>query len=165
MLDDRDLAARVSAAEYGYKESLKALEEADQNRHLADVTFGRYRNLFKDKVISGQEMDQVETQKRVADLGYERTREATNRVRAQLEEARITREFTRIVAPHDGLITGKKTDQGSLAAPGSPLLVLEDTSRYRVEAPVDQRMAPRQGRHAGRCNATLRREESYRKRR
>ncbi len=141
-LDDRDLAARVAAAEYGYRESLKALEEAEQNRRLAEVTFGRYKNLFEDKVISGQEMDQVETQKKVADLGYERALEAVNRVRAQLEEVRIMRGFARIVAPHDGVITGKKTDQGSLVTPGSPLLVLEDTSRYRVEASVDQRMAP-----------------------
>jgi RND family efflux transporter MFP subunit len=141
-LDDRDLAQRVAAAEYGYREATKALEEAEQNRRLAGVTYGRYRNLFDDKVISEQEMDQVETQKKVADLGYERAREAVSRVQAQLEEVKINRAFTRIVAPHAGLIASKKTDQGSLAAPGSPLLILEDTSRYRVEAPVDQRIAP-----------------------
>jgi RND family efflux transporter MFP subunit len=141
VLDDRDLAQRVAAAEYGHKEALKALEEAEQNKRLADVTYGRYKNLFDDKVISGQEMDQVETQKRVADLGYERAREAVNRVQAQLEEMRINKGYARITAPHGGLITEKKIDQGSLAAPGSPLLVLEDTSAYRVEAPVDQRMA------------------------
>jgi RND family efflux transporter MFP subunit len=141
-LDDRDLAQRVAAAEYGYREATKALEEAEQNRRLAGVTYGRYRNLFDDKVISAQEMDQVETQKKVADLGYERAKEAVRRVQAQLEEVKINRGFARIVAPHAGLIAAKKADQGSLAAPGSPLLVLEDTSRYRVEAPVDQRMAP-----------------------
>jgi|WetSurMetagenome_2_1015567.scaffolds.fasta_scaffold30131_2 RND family efflux transporter MFP subunit len=140
-LDDQDLAQKVVAAEYGHKEAQKALQEAEQNRRLASITYDRYKNLFDDKVISQQEMDQVETQRKVADLGYERAQEAANRVRAQLEEARIYRGFTRIVAPHAGLITTKKTEQGSLAAPGSPLLVLEDTSRYTVEAPVDQRMA------------------------
>ena len=67
MLDDRDAAQRVAAAESGYKEALKALEEAGQNRSLADVTYKRYRNLYNEKVISQQEMDQVETQKKVAD--------------------------------------------------------------------------------------------------
>lgn len=142
VLDNRDLAQRVAAAEYGYREALKALEEAEQNRRLAVVTYGRYRNLFDDKVISAQEMDQVETQKSVADLGCERAKEAVNRVMAQLEEVKINKGFARIVAPHAGFISAKKTNRGSMAAPGSPLLVLEDTSRYRVEAPVDQRMTP-----------------------
>jgi RND family efflux transporter MFP subunit len=141
VLDDQDLAQKVVAAEYGHREAQKALQEAEQNRRLAGITYNRYKNLFDDKVISQQEMDQVETQKKVADLGYERAQEAANRVRAHLEEARIYRGFTRIIAPHAGLITTKKTEQGSLAAPGSPLLVLEDTSRYTVEALVDQRMA------------------------
>jgi RND family efflux transporter MFP subunit len=141
VLDDQELAQKVAAAEYGHQEAQKALQEAEQNKHLANVTYNRYKNLFDDKVISGQEMDQVETQKKVADLGYERARGAVNRVQAQLEEVRIYRSFTRVVAPHAGLITAKKTERGSLAAPGSPLLVLEDTSRYTVEAPVDQRMS------------------------
>lgn len=142
VLDDRDLSQKVVAAEHGYGEACKAREAAGQNRRLADVTYGRYKNLFDEKIISGQEMDQVDTQRKVAELEYERADQAVMRVRAQLEEVRINRAFTRIVAPHDGVIIAKKIDQGSLAAPGSPLLVLEDTSRYRVEASVDQRMAP-----------------------
>ena len=142
VLDDRDLAQKVAAAEHGYNEAHKALEEAEQNKHLAGVTYNRYKNLFDDKIITGQEMDQTETRKKVADLEYERAEEAVNRVRAQLEEVRITRSFTRIVAPHNGLIVEKKIDLGSLAAPGSPLLVLEDTSNYRVEAALDQGIVP-----------------------
>ena len=70
---------------------VKALDEARQQRSLADVTYRRYKNLFDEKVISRQEMDQVETQKKVADLGYERTEETVKRAAAQLEEARINR--------------------------------------------------------------------------
>jgi RND family efflux transporter MFP subunit len=141
VLDDRDLAQKVAAAEHGYREALKGLDAAEQGKRLANITYGRYKNLFDEKIISGQEMDQVETQKKVADLEYERAREATSRVGAQLEEVKINRGFTRVVAPHSGLIAGRKIDRGSLAAPGTPLIILEDTSQYRVEAPVDQRMA------------------------
>jgi RND family efflux transporter MFP subunit len=141
-IDDRDLAQRVAAAEYGYREAQKALEEAEQNRRLASLTYDRYKNLFDDKVITPQEMDQVESQWRVANLGYERTKEVVNRVQAQLEETKIGKGFAHVLAPHAGVITSKKMEQGSLAVPGSTLFVLEDTSVYRAEAPVDQRMAP-----------------------
>ena len=141
MLDDRDATQRVIAAESGYNEALKALDEAGQNRSLADVTYKRYRNLYNDKVISQQEMDQVETQKKVADAGYERVGEMVNRTRAQLEEARINKGFTKITAPHEGIITEKRIEQGSLATPGTPLLVLEETSLFKVDAYIDERLA------------------------
>ena len=92
-------------------------------------------------MISQQEMDQVETQKKVADAGYERVGETVNRARAQLEEARINKGFTRITAPHEGIITEKSIEQGSLATPGAPLFVLEDTSLFKVDAYVNERLA------------------------
>jgi RND family efflux transporter MFP subunit len=143
VLDDSDMAQRVAAAEAGNREALKAMEEARQNRQLADITYQRYKNLAVEKIVTGQEMDQIETQKKVADLGYERAAESAKRAGAQLEEARITRGYTRITAPHNGVITERKIDPGSLAMPGSPLLVLEDTSRFKVEAHVDSRLAGR----------------------
>jgi RND family efflux transporter MFP subunit len=141
VLDDRDATQRVAAAESGYKEALKALDEAGQNRSLADVTYKRYRNLYDEKVISQQEMDQVETRKKVADAGYERVGEMVNRARAQLEEALINKGFTRITAPHEGIITEKRIEQGSLATPGVPLFVLEETSLFKVDAYVNERLA------------------------
>ena len=141
VLDDRDATQRVAAAESGYKEALKALDEAGQNRSLADVTYKRYKNLSDEKVISQQEMDQVETQKKVAGAGYERVGETVNRARAQLEEARINKSFARITAPHEGIITEKRLEQGSLATPGAPLFVLEDTSIFKVDAYVNERLA------------------------
>ncbi len=140
MLDDRDTAQKVAAAEAGYKEALKALDEARQQRSLADITYGRYKNLFDEKVISKQEMDQVETQKNVAGLGYERTEQMVNRARAQRDEARISKGFARITAPHAGVITEKKIEQGGMAVPGVPLLVLEDTSLFKVDASVNERL-------------------------
>ncbi len=140
VLDGRDMAQKVAAAGAGYKETLKALDEVRQQRSLADITYRRYKNLFDEKVISKQEMDQVETQKLVADLGEERTEEMVHRSRAHLDEARINEGFTRIAAPHEGTITEKRIEQGSMATPGVPLLVLEDTSLFKVDASINERL-------------------------
>lgn len=139
-LDDRDMAQKVAASEAGYKEAAKGLDEARQRMSLADITYGRYKNLSDEKVISSQEMDQVETQRKVAELGYERAAETVNRAKAQLEEAHINRGFTRIRAPHEGVITEKRIEQGSMAVPGVPLLVLEDTSLFKVDANINERL-------------------------
>ena len=137
-IDDRDLKQRVAGAEAAYQEAQKALEAADQNRKMAAVTFDRYNNLYQQKVITQQEMDQIETQNKVALSEYDRVRAMVQRTLAALEESRINLAFAQVRAPISGLVIAKKIDQGSLAAPGQPLLTIEDTSQLRVEAYVDQ---------------------------
>jgi len=137
-IDDSDLVQRVNAAEAGYRETLKTLEVSKQTRTLVDTTYRRYKKLSDEKAISQQEMDQVETQKNVADIDYERALESVNRAKAGLSEARVYHGFTKIVAPFQGVVTEKKIDPGSMALPGAPLLVIEDNSSYRVETNLDE---------------------------
>jgi len=46
--------------------------------------------------------------------------------------------FTKIRAPFDGLIIAKLADAGAMAAPGVPLLTIEDPSHFRLEALLDE---------------------------
>jgi len=139
-IDDSDVAQKRAAAEAGYKEAQKALEVSRNNRSLAEVTWQRYSKLFEEKVISRQESDQIETQKKVADIEYERAQQAVERARATQEEARVYHGFAKIKAPYAGLVTAKKIDEGSMATPGTPLLVVEDTSQFKIEVPVDEKL-------------------------
>lgn len=140
-LDDRDMTQRVAAAEAGFKEALMAREAARHSKALADITYQRYKNLHGEKVVTGQEMDQVETRKKIAGLEYKRSGEAVSRSKALLAEANVYLGFTRIRAPQSGIVTEKRIDAGSMAGPGMPLMTIEDTSRFRVEAPVDERLS------------------------
>ena len=143
VLDDRDAAQRLAAAEAGAREAQKALESAGKERELARVSHRRYENLYREKVITPQEMDEMDTRRKVSELTVERAEEAVNRANALREEARIAREFAQIKAVQSGLVTEKKIDEGSLATPGTPLLTIEDTSAFRLEAQVDERLLGR----------------------
>ncbi|MBA4422957.1 MAG: hypothetical protein C0390_07615, partial [Syntrophus sp. (in: bacteria)] len=142
-LDDRDVVQKVKAAEAGYREATKALESAKQNRDLTDITCRRYKKMFEEKAISRQEMDQFETQKQVAGLEYERVQEMVNRASAGLSEARIFLDFTRVTSPIKGRVTEKKTEVGSMAVPGMPLLTLEDIAAFHAEVTVDESLSGR----------------------
>jgi RND family efflux transporter MFP subunit len=139
-IEDRDLTQKAAAAEAGVQEALRALESADQNRSLATVTFTRYKNLYLEKVITHQEMDQIETRKNVAQSEYERTGQMVQRSRAALEESKINLGFAQVKAPVAGLVTEKKIDQGSLAVPGLPLMIIEDASGFQVDAHINERL-------------------------
>ncbi len=137
-IDDSDLVQKLKGAQDGYHEARKALEAADENRKLVDITFRRYKKLYDEKALSGQEFDQAQTQKRVADIDYERARAAVDRAEAGVNEVKVYNGFTRVTSPVSGIVTEKKTDVGSMAVPGVPLMTVEDNSSYRIEINADE---------------------------
>jgi RND family efflux transporter MFP subunit len=137
-IDNRDTAQRVAAAEATLNEAQSARQAAGEQRSLAEVTYKRFTNLYNEKVISRQEFDQIEMQKKVSDAEFNRTSQGIERARANLEEARVYHGFTQVRAPISGIITEKKIEAGSLTAPGMPLYTVEDTSQFKIEAAIDE---------------------------
>jgi RND family efflux transporter MFP subunit len=142
-VDDSDTAMKVKGASEGYNEALKALESARENRTLREITWQRYKKLYDEKALSRQELDQIETQKTVASLDFERAQAAVKRVEAGVSEAKIYQGYARVKAPVSGMVTGKKAEIGSMAVPGMPLLTIEDTSAYRIEVNADEKLSGR----------------------
>ncbi|PJC73902.1 MAG: efflux RND transporter periplasmic adaptor subunit, partial [Syntrophobacterales bacterium CG_4_8_14_3_um_filter_58_8] len=140
-LDDRDVVQKVKAAEAGCQEATKALAAAKQNRELTDMTHRRYQKMYDEKAISRQEMDQFETQKKLAGLEYERVQEMVSRTAAGLSEAKIYLDFTRIVSPVKGIVTEKKIEVGGMAVPGMPLLTVENRAAFHAEVTVDESLS------------------------
>lgn len=128
-IDDKDARERSHAA-------AMALEAARQNRDLSELTFKRYRSLYEQRIISTQDMDQMETRRNVANADYERAR-------AMAEEAGTFLAFTRITSPVAGVVTKKHIDVGSMASPGMPLLVIEAVGEAYVEAAIDEGLGGR----------------------
>lgn len=139
-IDDRDLRSRVSAAEQGQNEALKALASAMEQRDLAERTWQRYKELYAEQALSRQELDNIETQKKVAEHELERVRAMVGRAQAGLEEARLYLGFATVTSPVDGVVLEKRTDAGSMASPGAPLMVIESTGAYHVEVALDEKL-------------------------
>jgi RND family efflux transporter MFP subunit len=99
-------------------------DQARAVREQADREFKRKESLFKDKTISQAEFDMADSQLRVAD--------------AAVKEAETLLGYIKVVAPFDGLVTAKRADVGDLAAPGKPLLEMEDPTTLRLEADVPE---------------------------
>jgi RND family efflux transporter MFP subunit len=142
-IDDRDIREKVKAAKEGYEEAKKGLEAAKENRDLVDVTFKRYKNLYDEKALTGQELDQIRTKKKIADIDYEKAQAGLRRAEAGLKEAEVYQGFGQVTAPVSGIVTGKKIDVGSMAVPGNPLMNIEDDASYRIEIKGNETLAGR----------------------
>ena len=127
-IDDRDAVQRLHAANM-------SVEAARQSQVLAETTWQRYKKLYEEEVVSRQEMDSIDTQKKVADADY-------HRVKAMADEAATYLSFTKVTAPLAGRITQRHIEAGSMAIPGMPLLVIEGGGGSYIEASIDAGMGP-----------------------
>ena len=137
--------AMVTEAEAGLMEVEAAIAQAEASKALAEKTYERFRMLHEEKVVTPQEFDEVEVKRTVAVKDYQRALDKRAQVaakvtqaKAQEDAARAMLSYTRVTAPFAGVVTEKKVDVGSMAAPGVPILVLENTRRYRIEASVPE---------------------------
>ena len=167
-IDDRDTRAQVQKAQAGLREVQDAQEEIDQNiraaesareaaeagRSLAAATFKRYSNLLDQKSVSQQEFDEVQAKLKVAEAEVDRAGRMlqalmakknqalakVEQVKADITSAQVYMGYSRILSPINGIVTSKQAEVGLLAAPGVPLLTLEDNSSYRLEVSVEDSM-------------------------
>lgn len=135
----------VAEAEAGREEVGRAIVQAEAGKVLAEKTFERFRNLYEERIVTAQEFDEVQAKRTVAEQDYKRALDRKAQVaarlsgaKAQADAARTMLSYTRIAAPFAGVVTEKKADAGSMASPGMPILVLEETRRYRMEASVPE---------------------------
>ena len=137
-IDEAQQQAAYTSAKAGLQASQESSVAADADYALAEATMKRYQALYDKKSVSPQEYDEVKT--RLVAAKAQRDVAAAGRVQAEaaVSEANAAVGFTRIRAPFDGLVVARLADAGALAAPGVPLLTIEDPTRFRLEVMVDE---------------------------
>ena len=138
-LDDAQLRAGTERAAAAVMAADKEASAAEANYNLADATVKRYENLFSKKSVSPQEFDEVKARYHATQAQLEQAHAGQAQARAALAEAKTMQGYTRVVAPFDGVVTGKRVEVGNLASPGVPLLAMENTGRYRLEADINEK--------------------------
>lgn len=165
-IDNSEAKTRLQQAESGLKEARAAEVEveknadaaragvrtAEVNKLLAEKTFARYKELFSRRSVSAQEYDEVKAKLDAAASELERAKASVQailskkqQVDAQIERAkadiasvRVVEGYSRIVSPVAGVVVKKFAEAGGTAAPGAPLLSIEDNSSYLLEANVEE---------------------------
>lgn len=164
-VDNRDAKTQVQKAQAGVREAQTGIAEvdkniraaeaakaaADANRALAASTLKRYQALLERRSVSPQEFDEVETKHKIALAEVERAERMlqaaiahknvvaakVDQAQADVAVAQVYAGYARITSPLNGIVVTKHAEVGSLAAPGQPLLTIEDNN-YRLEAAVEE---------------------------
>lgn len=119
-IDARDLAAKNSQV-------AAAIAEAEAVRRDAATQAGRIRALYADSAATRAQLDAVETGLLRADAGV-------RAARASSAELAAVSAYASVRAPFAGIVTKRFVDPGAFAAPGSPLMTVQDGDQLRIVA-------------------------------
>ncbi len=150
-LDERELAERHSAARAAVDEAAHAKEEvvrvvaaAQAQADVMSKTYERFVMLRDKKSVSPQEFDEVQAKQSAAQEGLaaakakqQQVASMGERAQAELRAMETVAGYARVTAPFSGVVVKRMVEPGSMAAPGVPLLEMEDASRYRIEVTFD----------------------------
>jgi RND family efflux transporter MFP subunit len=151
-LDDRDLSAAerraVSARQAAEQASRAAEAERDASRAslaLATAQHKRMAMLHDRKSATDDELDQAvagldaaRSRMSAAEARVAETAAGSSAAAAGADAASVGASFAIITAPFDGLVTEKLVEPGNMAAPGTPLLRVEQAGALRLDVRLDE---------------------------
>ncbi len=108
LMDDRDFSAALDAA----KSEVLSLEARKKD---AEKNYYRLKDLVAKAVVSQQQFDSVAAT-------YHEIKAKYDSAVARATQAELSLEYTRLVAPSDGIIAKSSAEVGQLANPGTPLV-------------------------------------------
>lgn len=150
----RNAKARLEQLRAAEGQVTAALEQAKANARLAEVNYGRSRQLVESGVVARADLDEKTAvfDARKADVRAQEANltAARESIRAQIAEVGRLEElgsFKKVTAPWGGIITQRNCAVGNLITPqaiasGRDLFRLSDISRLRVFVNVPQANIP-----------------------
>jgi len=124
VIDPVDTQGAVDLAKQNLIQAEAALRDAK-------LDYDRFKNLYADDAVNKQQLEKMR-------MNYDVSLSRVAQAKAGLTVARGQISYTRISAPMDAIVTAKLANEGDMATPGHPVLVLEDTANLRVRAAVPE---------------------------
>lgn len=117
-IDARDLSAKSAQV-------AASVSDAESMYRDAETQARRIRALYADSAAAKAQLDAAET-------GFARAGAGLRAAHASAAELSAMSSYASIRAPFGGVVTKRFVDPGSFAAPGAPLVEVQDASRLRI---------------------------------
>jgi RND family efflux transporter MFP subunit len=119
-IDARELSAKASRV-------AAAIADAEAMQLEAATHASRFRALYADSAATRAQFDAAES-------GLARANAGVSAARAAASELDAMSSYATVRAPFAGIVTHRMADPGMFAAPGAPLLTVQDGSSLRISA-------------------------------
>ncbi len=137
-IDSKDIEAAERQVDLAISQARLALQMNKNQLNNVLLNLARHKRLYKKKMVSKYELENLELMaknlKDMVNIAQEQVKQAD----AKKEEVLNQYKYLRVTAPNDGVIVAKKINEGEMAIPGMPAVVLTDLSRLKIVAEVSE---------------------------
>jgi RND family efflux transporter MFP subunit len=123
-IDPLDIEGAVEQARLGLRQAEDAMQDAKAD-------FARFESLYKDEVVSRQQFEKMK-------LNYDIAVSRAAQAKAGLGTAQGQMRYATVTSPIHGVVTRKLANEGDIAAPGHPVLMVENPTRLQVQTAVSE---------------------------
>lgn len=123
-INNGDILAKRAQAQAMISETEAAFKDAQKD-------YERFEQLYKQQSASTKEFEN-------ATLHYNSVKAKAEVAQQMKNEAEAMLEYTELTAPFSGVVTQKNSNEGSIASPGMPILMIEQADDYHVRASVSE---------------------------
>ncbi len=137
-IDSKDIEAAERQVDLAISQARLALQMNRNQLNNVRINLARHKRLFKKNMVSKYEVENLELAAKNLEDMVKIAQEQVNQALAKKEEVLNQYKYLRITAPNDGVIVAKKINEGEMAIPGMPAVVLTDLSRLKIVAEISE---------------------------
>lgn len=123
-IDPLDIEGAVAQASLGLKQAEDAMKDAEAD-------YKRFETLYKEDVVSRQNYEKMK-------LNYDMAVTRAAQAKAGLGTAQGQMRYATVTSPINGVVTQKLANEGDIAAPGHPVLMVENPAHLQVRGNVTE---------------------------
>jgi len=137
-IDSKEIESAERQVDLGISQARLALQMNKNQYNNVLMNLARHQRLYEKKMVSKYELETLElAAKNLKDM-VEISQKQVEQAEAKKEEVLNQYNYLKIQAPNDGVIVAKKLNEGEMAIPGMPAVILTDLSRLKIVAEISE---------------------------
>ena len=137
-IDSKEIESAERQVELGISQARLALQMNKNQYNNVLTNLARHQRLYRKKMVSKYELETLElAAKNLKDMVTIAEKQVKQAL-AKKQEVLNQYNYLKIKAPNDGVIVAKRVNEGEMAIPGMPAVVLTDLSKLKIIAEISE---------------------------
>jgi len=137
-IDSKEIESAERQVDLAISQARLALQMNKNQYNNILTNLARHERLYKKQMVSKYEFEMLQlASKNLKDM-VEISEQQVNQALAKKDEVLNQYNYLKILAPNDGVIVEKRLNEGEMAIPGMPAVILTDLSRLKIVAEISE---------------------------
>ena len=137
-IDSKEVESAERQVDLAISQARLALQMNKNQYNNILINLARHERLFKKNMVSKYEFEQIQLASENLKDMVEIAEQQANQALAKKDEVLNQYNYLKILAPNDGVIVEKRLNEGEMAIPGMPAVILTDLSKLKVIAELSE---------------------------